>query len=175
MLPPTSTMTFLRLAAHCCNNTDIKPETPFKLKYHNISLTESLWNRVDDDVIEWKHFPRYCPFVQGIHRSPVNSSHKGQWRGALMFSLICAWTNSWANNGDAGDLWRHRAHCDAIVMHGSTTAVFCTEFQKDSSTMKNVVETRNIARFQIKTDSRQLVYIVMGTWVPFQYPVRRLS
>ena len=39
-----------------------------------------------DDVIKWKHFPRYCPFVRGIHRSPMNSPHKGQWRGALMFS-----------------------------------------------------------------------------------------
>ena len=38
-----------------------------------------------DDVIKWKHFPRYWPFVWGIHRSPVNSPHKGQWRGALMF------------------------------------------------------------------------------------------
>ena len=43
-----------------------------------------------DDVIKWKHFPRYWPFVRGIHRSPVNSPHKGQWRGALMFSLIYA-------------------------------------------------------------------------------------
>ena len=43
-----------------------------------------------DDVIKWKHFPRYWPFVRGIHRSPVNSPHKGQWRGALMFSLMCA-------------------------------------------------------------------------------------
>ena len=42
-----------------------------------------------DDVIKWKHFPRYWPFVRGIHRSQVNSPHKGQWRGALMFSLIC--------------------------------------------------------------------------------------
>ena len=33
-----------------------------------------------DDVIKWKHFPRYWPFVRGIHRSPVNSPHKGQWR-----------------------------------------------------------------------------------------------
>ena len=46
-----------------------------------------------DDVIKWKHFPRYWPFVRGIHRSTANSPHKGQWRGALMFSLICAWTN----------------------------------------------------------------------------------
>ena len=52
-----------------------------------------------DDVIQWKHFPRYWPFVQGVHRSPVNSSHKGQWRGTLMLSLICAWINGCVNNG----------------------------------------------------------------------------
>ena len=67
-----------------------------------------------DDVI--KHTPRYWPFVRGIHRSTVNSPHKGQWRGALMFSLICAWLNGWVNNREAGDLRRHRAHCDVIVM-----------------------------------------------------------
>ena len=57
-----------------------------------------------DDVIKWKHFPRHWPFVWGIHRSPVNSPHKGQWRGALMFSLVCAWINGWVNNSEAGDL-----------------------------------------------------------------------
>ena len=51
-----------------------------------------------DDVIKWKHFSRYWPFVWGIHRSPVNSPHKGQWRRVLMFSLIYAWINSWVNN-----------------------------------------------------------------------------
>ena len=40
---------------------------------------------VYDDVIKWKHFPRHWPFVRGIHRSPVNSPHKGLWRGASMF------------------------------------------------------------------------------------------
>ena len=45
---------------------------------------------VHDDVIKWKHDPLYWPFVRGIHRSPVNSPHRGQWRGALMFCLICA-------------------------------------------------------------------------------------
>ena len=29
-----------------------------------------------DDVIKWKHFPCYWPFVRGIHRSPVNSPPK---------------------------------------------------------------------------------------------------
>ena len=47
-------------------------------------------------------------------RSPVNSPHKGQWHGALMFSLICVWIN----NREAGDLRRYRTHYDAIVMKG---------------------------------------------------------
>ena len=64
------------------------------------------------DIIKWKHFPRYWPFVQGIHRPPVNPPHKGHWRGALMFSLIFAELNT----REAGDLRRYRAHCDFIVM-----------------------------------------------------------
>ena len=69
-----------------------------------------------DDVIKWKHFLCNWPFVQGIHRSPDNSPHKGQWRGALMFSLICVWINDWVNNREAGDLRCCRAHYDVIVM-----------------------------------------------------------
>ena len=69
-----------------------------------------------DDVIKWKHFPRYWPFVRGIHWSPANSPHKGQWRGALMFYLICAWINGWVNNREAGDLRRNRAHYDVTVI-----------------------------------------------------------
>ena len=69
-----------------------------------------------DDVIKWKHFPRYWPFVRGIHRFPVNSPPKGQWRGALMFSFVCAWINGWVGNREAGDLRCHRAHFDVIVM-----------------------------------------------------------
>ena len=71
---------------------------------------------IHDDVIKWKHFPCYWPFVLWIHRSPVNSPHKGLWCGALMFSLICAWTNGGVNNREAGDLRRHRAHYDVTVM-----------------------------------------------------------
>ena len=84
-------------------------------------LTTLLWSKLVtfpnyDDVIKWKHFPRYWPFVRGIHRWPVNFPHKGQWRGALIFSLICAWTNCWVNNRVAGDLRRHCTHYDVIVM-----------------------------------------------------------
>ena len=68
------------------------------------------------DVIKWKHFPLYWIFARGIHWSPVSSSHKGQWRGALVFSFICTWTDAWANNRNAGDLKRHRAHYNVTVM-----------------------------------------------------------
>ena len=54
-----------------------------------------LMSHLYNDVIKWKNFTRYWPFVRGIHRSPVNSPHKGQWRGALMFSFICVWINGW--------------------------------------------------------------------------------
>ena len=53
---------------------------------------------------------------------PVNSPQKGQRRGALMFSLICARINGWVNNREAGDLRCHRAHYDVIVM----TKMICT-------------------------------------------------
>ena len=68
-----------------------------------------------DDVIKWKHFPRNWPFVRGIQRSPVNSPHKGQWRGALMFSLIYARINDWLNTGEASDLRRRHAHYDSYT------------------------------------------------------------
>ena len=78
-------------------------------------LTRSL-NQAQDDVMKWKLFPRYWSFVRGIHRSPVNSPHKGKWRGALVFSLICARIKGWVNNREAGDFRRHHAHYCVIVM-----------------------------------------------------------
>ena len=80
------------------------------------SPTYSDWLSLHDDVVKWKHFPRYRPFVRGIHLSPVNSPHKGQWRRALTFSLICVWINGWVNNREASHLRRNQAHYDVIVM-----------------------------------------------------------
>ena len=151
------------------------------------------YHQEHDDVIKWKHFPRYWTFVRGIHWSPVKPppppppqhthtkkrpvtvrfgvlfhlhlniqlskqswgwwfetpscplwrhcdesyaintcsglvhgtsgskqinmvNQKDQWRGALMFHIICAWTNNWANNREADDLRCHRAHYDANVV-----------------------------------------------------------
>ena len=70
------------------------------------------------DVIKWKHFLHYWPFVRGIHWSPVDSPHKGQWCKALMFSLIWARTNGWAKilrrpwfEMPSLSLWRHSNGC----------------------------------------------------------------
>ena len=82
----------------------------------DVAMVTVVGTLMHDDVIKWKHFPRYWPFVRGIHRSPVNSPHKGQWRGALMFSCICAWIHGLVTNREAGDLKRHRAHYYVIVM-----------------------------------------------------------
>ena len=96
---------------HVVSNKHIKSPASILLTHH-------------DDVIKWKHFPRNWPFAQGIHRSPVNSPHKGQWRGALMFSLIWVWMNGWVNNPEAGGLRCNRAHCDITVMCTSGSILF---------------------------------------------------
>ena len=90
----------------------LKIKTSLPLKFQN-DKRKSIFH---DDVIKWKHFPRYWPFVRGIHRSPGNFPHKGQWRGALMFSLICARINGWVNNCEAGDLRRYHAHNNVTVI-----------------------------------------------------------
>ena len=58
---------------------------------HFFSIKVMTWPLfgIHDDIIKWKHFPRYWPFVWGIHRLAVNSPHKGQWRRALMFFDLC--------------------------------------------------------------------------------------
>ena len=89
----------------------------------------------------WRHqmetISALLALCAGINRSPVNSPHKGQWHVALKFSFICAWTNGCANNRDAGDLTRHRAHYDVTVMLYSYT------------TMISVVGCQNIGKWFI--------------------------
>ena len=119
---------------------------PSGLSKHTTLLLTKLINldlfNAHNGVIKWKYFPRYWPFMRGIHRSPLDSPfvrgihrspldspfvrgihrlpldspHKGQWCRALMFSLICAWRNSWVNNQDTGDLGCHRPHYDVTGM-----------------------------------------------------------
>ena len=82
-----------------------------------MALYQAVYLNQHDDVIKWKHFPRYWPFVRGIHRSPVNSPHKGQWRGALIFFFDLCLNKRSSKNREVGDLRRYRAHNDVTVMN----------------------------------------------------------
>ena len=110
-----------------------------------VLMTQRIWPRVEHDVIKWKHFPCYWPFVRGIHRWPVNSPNKGQWCGALMFSMIYAWINGWVNNREAGDLRCHRAHYDVAVMKFRGIKTRCTDH---FTTEYFGVSTRIVHRFE---------------------------
>ena len=105
---------------------------------NNTPLVPAMASHRTDDEPWWRHqietFYASLAICAGIHRSPVNSPHKGQWRGALMFSLICVWINGWVNKREAGDLRRYRAHYDVSVMTNSCTKVaqlahMCSEVQ----------------------------------------------
>ena len=107
-----------------------------------------------DDVIKWKHLPRYRPIVRGIHWSPVNSPHKGQWRRALMFSLICAWINGWVNNREADGLRRHCAHYDVIVMSD-----LCLPLPTTLIGVMNIQNAADIMTFHSLCGGHKSVYI----------------
>ena len=121
-----------------------------------------------DDVIKWKQFSRYWPFVRGIHRSPVNSPHKGQWRGALVFPLICTRIKGWVNNGEAGDLRRYRAHYDVIVMDDMDICITRIQWWcNDNKTKHNKtmwIYHGVYCRFIIHCGPTQLLYINIAVW-----------
>ena len=78
-----------------------------------------------------EHLLRYWPFAKGIHRWPVDSLHKGQWRGALTVFFICAWINGWGNNRDAVDFRCHRVH-DSLWRHCNVWSTILAIAQKCS-------------------------------------------
>ena len=90
---------------------------------HPVEIFPNILILLHDDIIKWKHFLRYWPFVREF------TGHKGQWRGALMFPFICAIINGWANNHGAGDLRRRGVHYDVTVMTyiqwGFTSSMIC--------------------------------------------------
>ena len=88
-------------AGHCCNSSIGIVAVFIILCIYDDSLYIQ-----HVDVIKWKYFPRYWPCVWGIHRLPVNSPHTCQWRGVLMFSLICARMN--------GSRWRPKSRASRL-------------------------------------------------------------
>ena len=115
--------TFSALLALCAENSPVPVNTPHKGQWRRVLMFSLICGRINDWVNnrEAGDLRRYrghhdVIVMRGIHRSPVSSPQKVQWRRALMHSLNCAWTNSWVNNRDAGELRRHRPHYDDTVI-----------------------------------------------------------
>ena len=103
-------------------------------------------------------------------RSPVNSPHKGQWRGALMFSLICARINGWVNNGEetpSRQLGRHwnvtyEHRCHTLLYSAITPYLYTITYPIPRCMLHINCESRNrmlkssIARQYIDNDSRRM-------------------
>ena len=108
--------------------------------------------------IKWKHFPRYWPFVRGIHRSPVNSLHKRQRRGTLIFSLICALNKQlskqswgWWFEAPSYPLWRHckSDHCwCAILIMEAPVSIF-QESPLPGAPRERLFHIHSIHRYQL--------------------------
>ena len=95
-----------------------------------LGQSHAFWNTREAavNIVAWcrrqmEAFSALLAFCAGISPVPVNSPHKGQWRGALMSALICAWLKGWVNNREAGDLRRHQDQYDVIVMEAAVNSV----------------------------------------------------
>ena len=106
--------------------------------------------------MKWKHFPRYLPFVRGIHRSTVNSPQKGQGRRSLMFSLIYARINGWVSNYEAGDLRRHCVHFDVILMIANIMQTAFSNVFVKLNVVRRVICHWPLLRHPMKTFSTSL-------------------
>ena len=119
---------YLKLAWSCVVSDLLWTRSIITRKWRYVLTLKRRCHHFHDDVIKWKHFPCYWPFVRGIHRSPANSPHKGHRRGALMFTLICVWINGCVNNCKAGDQRRYCAHYGVTVMLTKIPSLYAFEF-----------------------------------------------
>ena len=83
-------------------------------------MTE-MWQVISKWLHQMERFSALLALCAGNSPIPVNSPHKGQWRGALMFSLICVWINDWVNNREAGVLRQVMRSFDISLLLASTS------------------------------------------------------
>ena len=144
--------------------TVIKQASSSPANTRAVTLTTFPFLCKDDDFVKWKHFPRYWPFVRGIHRSPVISPRKGQWCGALVFSFYLR-LNKWLSKQSWGwwfetlsrPLWRHcnerfKSYFTWALYSGTTLCVYVVSgtaraltsdaITRPTSTLDAIVTTR---------------------------------
>ena len=122
-----------------------------------------------DDVSKWKHFPRYWPFMWGIHRSPVNSPHKGQWRGALTFFLdlrlnkrLSKQSCGWWFETPSRTLWRH---CNAFssAMHVTPAQEKAFRYYKKNSMSIEILKEDTLQKVHFRVKNKVSHYCDV-TW-----------
>ena len=84
-----------------------------------------LFHSLHNDVIKWKHFPHYWPFIEECTSHWWIPLTKVSDESFLIFSLMCTWINNWVNSSEAGDLRHYCAHHEVIVMSLIVTQVEC--------------------------------------------------
>ena len=122
-----------------------------------LSSGPTLQSKMHEDVSKWKHFPRN---EHGIHWSPGNSPHQGQWREALMVSLICDWINGLVNNRKAGDLRRHRAHYDVAVMESNYNSNLLINACRQNSWVVDIQTNR-----KIRSSRHIFIFLKVTQWL----------
>ena len=92
-------------------------------RIHNILMQVPMlyWYHFPNMVIScWRHqmetFSALLALCEGNPPVTGGFPSQSQCRGDLMFSLVCAWTNNWANNRDVDGLRRHSAHYDVRLI-----------------------------------------------------------
>ena len=86
----------------------------------------------------------------------VNSPHKGQWRGALMFPLICVGINGWVNNREAGELRRYHANYGVTVV---SSGGFLSQMARSGNVLYTIRLIRPLVNIQ-----RHLWQILSTGW-----------
>ena len=81
------------------------------------------------DVIKWKHFPCYWPFVRGTGEFPSERPVTRSF--GVLFDLRL--NKRLVNNREAGDLRRHRAHYDVTEVATVTSDKLTMDFRIDSA------------------------------------------
>ena len=102
--------------------------------------------------------------MREIHRSPVNSPDKGQWRGALMFSLVYDWKNGSANHRHAGDLRRHLAHYDVTVMKEDCPNAFTSLNKKTKTNFRQLMARLSIMSLSWRSYTVTVWLILTKMW-----------
>ena len=100
---------------YTCTVVDCMRRQSFSMTAFNITDTEMIMMTSSN-----RNIFRVTGPLCGEFTVPGDFPHKGQWSGAMMFSLICVWINDWVNNHEAGDLRRHRGHYDVNVLKAYT-------------------------------------------------------